>query len=234
METRTGTYFDLLEACRKPGCPLCRLSQDGAERYLSALLYESVNDPGVRSRLQRSLGFCREHARLILDRKHGEALGVAILTRDLLQTALERIQKTDGPRPMWLRRAVGTRERFSELARRLTPHQPCPVCRQRDVIAERTLDFLLKSPQDEPLGEALRTSDGLCLPHLRRALTRSSSPESLEALLTASAAGWERLQGELAEFIRKNDYRFQAEDPGGERDSWLRATAILSGIKPVN
>lgn len=39
----------------------------------------------------------------------------------------------------------------------------------------------------------------------------------------------EGVQGELAEFIRKNDYRYANEPSGGERDSWLRALRALGG-----
>jgi hypothetical protein len=39
------------------------------------------------------------------------------------------------------------------------------------------------------------------------------------------------LTGELAEFIRKNDYRFSPEGYGREGDSWKRAVAKAVGNK---
>jgi hypothetical protein len=39
------------------------------------------------------------------------------------------------------------------------------------------------------------------------------------------------LAGELGEFIRKNDYRFSAENVGKEKDSWLRAIELVSGAR---
>jgi len=39
----------------------------------------------------------------------------------------------------------------------------------------------------------------------------------------------EALHTELAELIRKNDYRFMKEGFGKEGDSWLRAVAMMVG-----
>src|SRR5215472_2076532 len=41
-------FFRLLDACAQSGCPACRLVEDDGRRYLDALVYEQVNDPGTR------------------------------------------------------------------------------------------------------------------------------------------------------------------------------------------
>ena len=58
---RTMSFYDLRDALVEPGCPICRLKARVAERYLDGLLWESVNDPGMRDQVRRSLGFCHEH-----------------------------------------------------------------------------------------------------------------------------------------------------------------------------
>jgi hypothetical protein len=71
-------YFTVLEAFQKAkGRAMCELEADAARRYLDSLLYESVNDPGVRENLIRSKGYCLRHAHLLLGFKDG--LGTAIL-----------------------------------------------------------------------------------------------------------------------------------------------------------
>ena len=60
--SRHMTYHDLREALAEPGCAFCRLVARAVDRYLRALLYESVNDPGLREKLRASRGFCRGHA----------------------------------------------------------------------------------------------------------------------------------------------------------------------------
>ena len=77
--TKTATYFDLRDACQLPGCPVCRIEQRTVQRFLDALMYENVNDPGTRDRLRGSLGFCHEHAWQVANEMLGNALGMAII-----------------------------------------------------------------------------------------------------------------------------------------------------------
>ena len=56
------TTFNLIEACRQPGCPVCRVEEHSVERYLDNQFYENVNNPDFRNTLRLSIGFCREHA----------------------------------------------------------------------------------------------------------------------------------------------------------------------------
>ena len=77
--------------------------------------------------------------------------------------------------------------------------------------------------------EALRASEGLCLPHLRSALEQVREIGACEQLLSIHRARLETLESELAEFIRKNDYRFKAEGFGKEGDAWLRAVGLIAG-----
>ncbi len=44
----TKAFYDLQEALAQSGCPLCRLLEERAEQYLDNLLWENVNDPGMR------------------------------------------------------------------------------------------------------------------------------------------------------------------------------------------
>jgi hypothetical protein len=81
---------------------------------------------------------------------------------------------------------------------------------------------------------AYQSSDGLCLPHFRQALSRVRDETVFEALVTAQRAIWERLVGHLSETIRKSDYRFQGEPRGEESGAWLRAIAALVGARTGN
>jgi hypothetical protein len=46
--SRTMSYYDLRDALAQPGCPVCRLKADAVKHHLDGLLWESVNDVGVR------------------------------------------------------------------------------------------------------------------------------------------------------------------------------------------
>ena len=80
-------YHEIREAFGQPGCPLCRLLARSADRYLDAVLWEQVNDIGVRSELNQARGYCPQHGWLLV--RAGAALGVAILTRGVVKTLLD-------------------------------------------------------------------------------------------------------------------------------------------------
>ena len=49
------TAYNLLEACREPGCLICRLEQRSVERYLNNLFCENVNNAGLREIFRLSM-----------------------------------------------------------------------------------------------------------------------------------------------------------------------------------
>ena len=77
------------------------------------------------------------------------------------------------------------------------------------------------------MGQAVAGSQGLCLPHLHRALAQDA--HVVEMLLAKQALVLDGLAGELPAFIRSHDYRFSKEGLGAEGDAYLRAIAILVG-----
>lgn len=56
------SYFDLLDAFQKPGCPVCHQIVERSRHGLGSLFYEQVTDVGTRQRLRASQGFCAWHA----------------------------------------------------------------------------------------------------------------------------------------------------------------------------
>jgi len=204
--SRHMTYHDLSEALAQAGCPICRLVAEATDRYLRSLLHESVNDPRVREKLRASQGFCGEHAWQV--QRRGDPLGISILWRDLLSQAAES-----------------------------TSHSPAGRDRGRSVLclacevaaeAERSyLETLVEHLASGSLRREYDSSAGLCLPHLRKALTHRSAARAF--LLESEGAKLAGLIEELTEIIRKHDYRFREEPWGAERDAWIRATRKLAG-----
>jgi len=74
----------------------------------------------------------------------------------------------------------------------------------------------------------LASSDGLCLPHLRRVLEQVPADLGRD-FLQAQVSQLKRLEAELAEFFRKSDYRYAAEPKGDEQTAWLRVWERLAG-----
>lgn len=228
--------YKLVEACRETGCPVCRLAQRGVERYLDSQFYENVNSPAWRDQLRASLGFCHEHAWLAVDKRLGDALGFSIIYHDLVSGVLNRLDD-GGSRARPPRRWTSLLTQVPESARRLiekmlaaiTPRKRCPVCEQRDEITRHTVSTLVAELEMPEIVEALQASEGLCLQHLRIALEHVRDAAACEQLLDIHRTKLEGLKAELAEFIRKSDYRVIAEGFGSEGNAWLRAVRLMIG-----
>ena len=149
--TKSATYFSIVEACEKDGCPLCRVEQDAALKFLDTLFYEQINEFEMRERLRKSLGLCHEHAWLAADGMTGNALGLAILYDDMLCVRLEQLNEKKGKL-------------------RLTPAGKCPACEQMDSVGHRALTVLARHVAEEEMREAISRSDGLCFHHMPLAL----------------------------------------------------------------
>lgn len=241
--SRHIAFYELRDALAQPGCPLCRLETRVAERYLDFLLWERVNDPELRQNLRQARGFCREHAWMLV--RPGASLGIAVMLHDVLQDVLQSLngavmQPTqETRRPLERLRttiAPAPPPAVAGIVAALEPQgeQICPACAQCRVMEEVYLDVLLDSlPEAGGLLEAYQSSDGLCLPHFRRAVQRVRTQRVLDALLHAQRTVWERLRYQLGEVIRKNDYRFHDEPWGEEADAWLRVIEALVGAAPT-
>ena len=233
------SYFELLDACALPGCPICRLEAKVVRNYLDAILYENVNDPETQIELRQSWGYCHAHAWQLPDVAGGPALGAAILYRQIIGDALGNIEQASyAPTAWWslkqARKWPDDRQPATATAavvRRLEPQAPCPACTHRDKMIDLTLDTLLETlaRRDEPIQSALGASAGLCLPHLRRAFELTRDETAFVDLRSVTQARLAQLKQEMDEFIRKNDYRFQHEGFGAEGDRWRRALAWLVG-----
>jgi hypothetical protein len=240
MKRREGamSFFELRDALAQPGCALCRLRMDSADRFLDTLLWESVNDPARRKEIRRARGFCHEHGWVLV--RATASVGVAIIARDVLQSLLNTLDdaKFRSLPPLSLRRvqeAVDSKQpsvATAGLVSRLEPEAPCLACVWADKMEGIYLDTLIHSlaGEDNLLAE-YEASDGLCLPHFRRALALVRKEATYDALMRVQRAVWQRLVDQLAESIRKNDYRNLDEDWGEEAGSWLRGIAALVGAR---
>lgn len=230
------TYFAVLEACTLPGCPVCRLEQQAVTRYLEHLFYENVNDGGMRSHLRNSLGFCREHSALLLETGVGDALGMSIIYHDVFGTLLKKLSRW-GPvsdRTSLFARlfqhisteAVSLTERVKQAVSR---HLPCPACLQRDRTSRMVLSVLAESIYKKEMQVAFTKSEGLCLPHLCQICEQVNDETALASILQIELKKLEKLHSELAEFIRKSDYRFLKDGFGSEGNAWRRAAFMAAG-----
>jgi len=228
------SYFELLDAFKEPGCPVCSRLERGALKTLDALLYEQVNDPVTRGHLIASHGFCNWHA-WMLPRVPNSASGVAIVYRHLLQDTLEQVQaarRVSRPRGRrrWLRDlfACPPKEGGPILAWR-DKKRGCSLCTSARRSEHDDLRTILEFVGEAEFAEAFARSGGLCLPHLSAAIAIGRDHPNADTLLVTQEARWRDLLWELGEFARKFDYRYADEARGREGSSWQRVLELFVG-----
>jgi hypothetical protein len=222
-------YHDLMADLRKPGCPVCHGAHRSAWRLLGSILWESVNDPGVRAQLRSSKGFCAEHAGMALAVASAQsgASGIAILYEDFLRRAREEVVSAS-------RDAAGRRGRSRRREGLEPAGRGCLACRSAGETASNYLEILSEARADSPPGRAVREpTRGLCLPHLAMGLDLARSSAAGARLVDVYLRGEADLRADLAEFVRKHDYRFRAEGfTSEEATSWVRAVHRMVGEPP--
>ena len=241
--SQSFSYYEMLDACQEPDCPVCRLGQVSVNRHLTSLIYDSVNDVSLRATLRESLGYCQEHAWLLPNAGDSAPLGIAIVHRDIVNTIHKRLGESDfvKGRGRSLKAVISGAKRFDDgashtkaTAKYLPVKAQCPACERRDEAEKLALKSVTDAleKQDADMNSALQISDGLCLPHLRRALENVRNREAFNSLVTITQEQLSALIQDLDEFIRKSDHRFRHEKIGEtERGSWRRALLRIVGPK---
>ena len=238
MTNDPRTRDELLGAMRQGACPICVLVERAERKAVDHFLYDQVNDISRRDALRASRGLCLIHTEMLAQGR--SALGVAILSRDLLRTMTAELE---AEAPSRGDRKEESSDRASQpfaffasfaakvgakLAERIGPQTSCPMCAERPRIEAPLLLGLLSNLRDPSFAEAFDGAGGLCRVHLANAL-RGADTADARMLAGRQAATWRRLEGELDEFIRKHDHRYQGEVFEAERDVWRRALRATSG-----
>ena len=200
-EDKHTTEHIVIEALGGEGCAICALNRSAVEGWLDSLLREGVTNVKSRLAFREAGGLCRDHGTMLDVR--GNSLGVAILMEDLLTQA----------NPAYLSRRTVIR---------------CAACDFLRETEARYVDALGKALVWPETRERFAASPGLCVPHMRKLFLRARRPVETW-VRTTCAAHLEPIAAELAEIIRKHDYRFQGEPWGDEADAWHRAIARWSG-----
>lgn len=228
------SYYDFMEACAQPGCPICSLLQRDAHRLIDSTLYEYVTKPDTNDMFRAARGLCNVH-NWQLTRYGSQVLGIAILQDAALDEVLKIIEANPVQGQSALSRWLGSNAKNSPatLADKLEPERPCPVCQSVEAAEKHYLDAVNDHLTDERFQAAFRDSAGLCLTHFRAALRQAADPAALEHLMRLQTAIWQRLKDQLETFITKNDYRYAGDPMGTERDSWLRTISALAGKENV-
>lgn len=211
-------YERLVHACNQAGCILCRLSEESMHRYLEQWKEELFTDVDIRQQLRNSKGFCHKHTWQLVTM--GANIQLAQAYRDVLSDMIEQLANDKNTR----------RRHWFETKAATTV--PCPACQQQAEFEARLITTMREALADTTFYNQFAASSGLCLRHFQLAYTLRplGTPENwLPPLRQAQLHCLQRLDTQLAELIRKHDYRFKDEAQGSEMLSWKTAAGLVAG-----
>ncbi|MFQ3565919.1 MAG: DUF6062 family protein [Aggregatilineales bacterium] len=220
------SYYDLLERFAEPGCTVCALLKAAQRRYLSALLYEFVTDPGAQAQFRAARGLCNPHAWALHDQREG-LVGIAILYEQAISEWLERLNEVEPPANngglgrLFRRNLSG--------AGRLAPERGCGCCAQLAETERYALETLRDGLAEPSFRENYLSSTGLCLPHLARLLPMLRDPSAFKCVYDHQREQLSALREQLDLFIARYGERGDGAPMGDEATSWRRAIALLAG-----
>ncbi len=208
--------YDLVEALRRPGCPLCRALFLDERRWVDSFWREGKQDSGTRKRFFEAGGFCRRHAWFLhgLVAAEGSGAAIADVYGWLAGYDLRWLEE--------IRRSLDDRKRPRK-ASVLKRRRRCPACVAAAEANERKVHFFVEALAEQPVRDAYRRSQGLCFLHLAASVEHSLATEGSELarfLLDDWRARLTEVRSELAEYDRRRDYRYAAEPKGSEQRAW--------------
>jgi hypothetical protein len=130
----------------------------------------------------------------------------------------------------WLAQQLPPPSPAKTLLARLTPSSGCRVCEITGQSEQTYLEWLARLVTEAEFRAWYAASDGLCLPHLRRALAYVPNEEAAYFLAKAAADRLTPLHADLKEYSRKHNWKDRNEPKyPWEQASWIRASAFFGG-----
>ena len=229
-------------------CFLCALRRkielNEVERYLGA----SVMEPDVRLQVNEK-GFCKHHHTMLYAQSN--RLGHALMLHTHLKETMERSEKpfadlrkaaqaySAAPLTDKLTgKAAQARKEVETLADSLVKMaDTCVLCDSMEENMRRYIHtFFHLYRTDTEFRRRLETCKGLCMPDA--AMLIRYAPEELpskevagfvEMILSLQEKNMARMEGDIAWFIKKFDYRFDAEPWKDSKDAVERTANKLRG-----
>lgn len=238
----------------QPGCPLCRVRDDAVTHAIAWLWVEGYNDWEWRERLAASAGMCREHWWQALTSERSHTFGASAVGETFTHASLRDLEQREqglhqasaptgwrsgavaqvrhmrqwwarlrSPRSARLRASANTDQGSS---------RACPLCEAATLEERSTVRRLYLALAHHEVWERYEQSDGLCLAHLRWALTDPPTTAVALTLIADMRRRMGALSEEFAHFFHTMDYRFHDEPRGSEQTAWLRAVERFTGPAP--
>jgi hypothetical protein len=229
--------FEASAADPSLGCPFCRLYNSLEQDELDLILGASMMEPDVRIRTNE-LGFCRDHFAMMLRRP--KRLPLALI----LESHLAEQYKSLGRGAAFPGRAgENAAKKYAAL------EKSCYICSRIEYNFTRMQETAaLLWENDEAFRQKTAAQPLFCLSHFagfvaaaKERMARRDFADFYRVLSEQQGAYMEKLNADVSWFVKKFDYRYDAEPWGDAKDAPERAVAYLTGnlhdeseAKPAN
>jgi hypothetical protein len=223
VEARDLLDSRLADLLGTDGCVVCGYRRRSAERYISAILGEMVNDRRFRADLDAARGFCVEHTHAVVRATRREAGGTVAAA--ILFGAISALRSSE------LRDAM--RERGRSRAKRLddTRRVPrCPVCAEVATAEGNAVARLAERATRRDWADALGSA-ALCLEHVAMIAAEADS-DAWQPIGERHMARIEELVARLRSFAHHSSHDRRHLVTDEERRSADEAAALLGGAPP--
>lgn len=207
---RDTTWHELYDRLSEKSCPICSLIVTRKNALMKFILYEGVNDRGLRAQLCDNDGICNMHAYQMLEL--GDPLAHAIIYSDILNRFIDDTNVLSEPVA-----AV---------------HEKCYFCQSLEHSESAYVKAFAVNLSDEEFRNKYSEHGIVCVPHNKAVLAKIKDPALQREFKAASTAHYRHLVSNLSEIKRKSDYRYTKEAwTADEKEAWKKAVAIVSGYQ---
>jgi ribosome biogenesis GTPase A len=200
------------------GCPICDHLVSVSKEFFAGFQYSLYNDERKQQTFAENGGFCSFHLWQLesISSPIGFSVGVAKLVKRIARVLDPRIA------------TKSVRETLLHM-RPLTEH--CPAC---DLLRQSEHEFTQKFTNSLSEAENKRLyaqSQGVCLHHLKMAITAGANEEITRLLLRTASTAFQLIAEDMEGFALKREASRRHMVSRDEEDAHLRAAIHLAGAK---
>ncbi len=212
MESKEIIYHELMQRMQKGGCPICDFVEFRLAEALERFLYEGINTPHTRAKIEWTNGFCNHHAHRLLEL--GDPLSHAILYHDFMNNVLKDVP-----------------DKKSRTDR--SDHKECFFCAIQKSNEEDYTKAFLEFYETKEFADAYEASGMLCVPHLLQIQKIRFAPrKTVQRIVDCTMEKYRGLNAHLSEIKRKSDYRNTHEKwTDEEKEAWKQAVLTFNSYK---
>ena len=215
----------LLDALAGSDCPICVIRRRVATRYFDGILWESVNDPGVRAELSVARGYCPTHASEVLaadTRQAGGGAGAATLYASIVGSRIPELREVASAADRSVARATAAAARPAR----------CPCCAVVQGAVSGAVAHIVEH-LSMPAWKARVAASSPCLDDLLVLGTATSARPGARAAWSDVAAvqveRLERLRDDLLAFSHNSSHDRRHRITGSQQAAPRLAARFLGG-----